>query len=41
MENGVNLGEMEATLLQKIEELTLYLIEQQKEIEALKEQFDW
>ena len=43
--NGINLGEMNAKLLQKIEELTLYLIEQNKkldaqqaEIEQLKEQ---
>lgn len=35
-ENGVNLGEMNVKLLQKIEELTLYVIEQQKEIDALK-----
>lgn len=35
-ENGFNLGEMDAKLLQKIEELTLYTIEQQKEIEELK-----
>lgn len=30
-ENGINLGEMDAKLLQKIEELTLYLIEQNKQ----------
>jgi hypothetical protein len=35
-ENGVNLGEMQTKLLQKIEELTLYLIRQQEEINALK-----
>ncbi|MFA6400435.1 MAG: hypothetical protein WCX31_02250 [Salinivirgaceae bacterium] len=35
-ENGVGLGEMNAILLQKIEELTLYMIAQQKEIDALK-----
>lgn len=34
---GQNLGEMNKVLLEKIEELTLHLIEQQKEIEALKE----
>ncbi|MBN1599401.1 MAG: hypothetical protein JW894_13995 [Bacteroidales bacterium] len=34
--NGVNLGEMNALLLKKIEELTLYIIGQQKEIESLK-----
>ncbi|CAD0000432.1 hypothetical protein FLAT13_00021 [Flavobacterium salmonis] len=32
-ENGILLGEMNARLLQKIEELTLYTIEQQKKIE--------
>ncbi|MCX2679349.1 hypothetical protein OOZ15_05285 [Galbibacter sp. EGI 63066] len=37
-ENGVYLGEMDAKLLQKIEELTLYTIEQQKEIELLKKE---
>lgn len=31
-ENGINLGEMNAKLLQKIEELTLYLIEQNKQL---------
>lgn len=36
-ENGVELGSMSAKLLQKIEELTLYVIEQKKEIEQLKE----
>ena len=44
-ENGINLGEMNAKLLQKIEELTLYLIEEhksnvelRKEVEELKKQ---
>lgn len=36
-EEGIDLTEMDAKLLQKIEELTLYLIEQNKEIKALKE----
>ncbi|MEM9361518.1 MAG: hypothetical protein AAGA43_02735 [Bacteroidota bacterium] len=36
--NGVKLGEMNSKLLQKIEELMLYTIQQQKEIELLKEQ---
>jgi hypothetical protein len=36
--NGVNVGEMNMLLLKKIEELTLYLIEQQKEINELKNQ---
>jgi len=34
-ENGVSLGEMNAKLLQKVEELTLYLIEQEKKIDTL------
>jgi len=38
--NGVPVGEMDKILLQKIEELTLYLIEQQKEIDALKKQIN-
>ena len=45
MENGVNLTEMDAILLQKIEELTLYQLQllemlkaQQKEIEALRDE---
>ncbi|MBN2668977.1 MAG: hypothetical protein JXR60_07095, partial [Bacteroidales bacterium] len=37
-QNGINVGEMDAKLLQKIEELTLYIIEQQKEIELLKKE---
>ena len=36
-ENGVFLGEMDAKLLQKIEELTLYTIEQEKRIKNLEE----
>lgn len=34
--NGLDLAQMDAKLLQKIEELTLYIIQQQKEIEKLK-----
>ena len=34
---GVNVGEMQTKLLQKIEELTLYIIEQNKAIEELKQ----
>lgn len=37
-ENGINVGEMNSKLLQKIEELTLHLINQNKEIELLKKQ---
>ncbi|NJO00320.1 MAG: hypothetical protein HC880_00390 [Bacteroidia bacterium] len=36
-ENGVLLGEMNATLLKKIEELTLYMIEMEKKAEKLEE----
>jgi len=36
--NGIDLGEMNAKLLQKIEELTLHLIEQNKEIKVLKKE---
>lgn len=36
--NGVDLGDMNAKLLQKIEELTLHLIEQQKQIEKLNQE---
>jgi hypothetical protein len=35
-ENGVLLGEMNKKLLQKVEELTLYMIQMNKEIELLK-----
>lgn len=37
VENGVDLVEMNKILLQKVEELTLYLLQQQKEIDELKE----
>jgi len=37
MTNGNNLGEMDAILLQKIEELTLYVIELKKENEQIKQ----
>ena len=36
LENGIPLGEMDAKLLQKIEELTLYMIEMNKEVKVLK-----
>ena len=35
---GVNLGEMDAILLRKIEELTLYVIEQNKKIEEVQKE---
>jgi hypothetical protein len=37
---GLNLGEMSANFMQKIEELTLYTIDQEKEIDALKAELD-
>ena len=36
--NGFKMGEMQNKLLQKVEELTLYVIEQQKEIDQLKKE---
>jgi hypothetical protein len=36
--NGVNIGEMNAILLQKVEELTLYIINLQTQINELKKQ---
>jgi hypothetical protein len=36
LSKGVNVGEMNMTLLQKVEELTLYMINLQKENDALK-----
>jgi hypothetical protein len=36
--NGIDLAEIQIKLLQKIEELTLYTIQQHKDIESLKEQ---
>ncbi len=38
--NGIELGEMNKLLLQKIEELTLYTIELNKEVKALKAQIN-
>jgi hypothetical protein len=37
-QHGVSVGKMNATLLKKVEELTLYTIQQQKQIDELKEQ---
>lgn len=36
--NGIDLGNMDATLLKKVEELTLYMIEMNKKIEKLEEE---
>ncbi len=38
VKNGIDLGEMNAKLLQKIEELMLYTIQQQKQIENLQKE---
>ncbi len=38
--NGIELGEMNKLLLEKIEELTLYAIQQQKEIKELQSQLE-
>jgi hypothetical protein len=38
--NGYSVGEMNKLLLQKIEELTIYLVDQQKEIEVLKKKIN-
>jgi hypothetical protein len=38
IEEGIKLGEMQAKLLEKVEELTLYVIEQDKELTELKEE---
>ena len=40
LENGVSLGQMQSTLLQKIEELTLHLIAQDKRLTALQQEND-
>jgi len=37
-DTGISLGEMQATLLAKIEELTLHQIAQEKKLSALKHQ---
>lgn len=36
--DGINLGEMDKTLLRKIEELTLYLLEIRKDVERLRQE---
>ncbi len=38
--DDMNMYEMNAILLKKVEELTLYVIEQQKQIDQLKERFE-
>lgn len=39
-ENGISIGDLQTKLLQKIEELTLYIIEQKKEIDQLKDKLN-
>ena len=39
-ENGVNVGQTETILLKKIEELTLYIVQQQKEMENQKKDIE-
>ncbi|MDR1715291.1 MAG: hypothetical protein LBS20_05560 [Prevotella sp.] len=38
IKNGISVGEMQAKLLQKIEELTLYVIDLKKENESIKQE---
>ena len=40
VQNGIDMGEFQIQLLQKIEELTLYIIEQDKRIEELEKQIN-
>jgi hypothetical protein len=40
LENGIELGEMNKLLLQKIEELTLYIIDMNKQLEEVKSQIN-
>ncbi len=40
LENGIELGDMNGKLLQKIEELTLYMIEMNKEMKSQKEEIN-
>jgi uncharacterized coiled-coil protein SlyX len=40
LENGINMGDMQIKLLQKIEELTLYVIQQQKEMDQQRKEID-
>lgn len=39
VQNGINLGEMDAILLKKIEELTLYVIQLSNELDEVKQQY--
>jgi hypothetical protein len=39
IEQGLNVGEMQKLQMEKIEELTLYIIQLKKELEEIKKQF--
>lgn len=39
-QNGVSVNELQFQLLQKIEELTLYIIEQDKQIQELQQKVE-
>jgi len=39
-ETGIPVGEMERLLTEKVEELTLYVIELRKEIDTLKQELE-
>ena len=39
-DNGINISQLQAKLLEKIEELTLYMIEMKKENELLKQEIN-
>jgi hypothetical protein len=39
-ENGVSVSELQTQLLQKIEELTLYLIQQEQTIQELRQEVE-
>lgn len=39
-QNGVSVGDVEAILLKKVEELTLYIIELNKKLEAQQKQIE-
>ena len=39
-DEGIDVAKMDAKLLQKIEELALYVIQQQKQIDALQKKLD-
>jgi hypothetical protein len=40
LKNGQDIGEMNRILLEKVEELTLYLVEERKQVESLKKRLN-